>query len=103
MSADNWRKCPKCGEAAEKKVAAIEKKARDAYGKVPPEEYAAGIEAAKRVRGEGVSETLREDYEFYYEKPFMLTVSYACSCRECYFAWSMKQTFDTRINSAKER
>jgi len=99
MSADNWRECPKCSEKRRSAVEAV----KALYGKIPLSDYEVRMKDAHEVDAKAREETLREDYEFYYEEPFMLTVSYGCSCKDCGFSWSMNQKFDTRKNSAARR
>jgi len=43
--------------------------------------------------GNDVSDTLREDYEFFLEDG-ILDISYSCSCRECGFVFNYNKEID---------
>lgn len=61
MGADSWDICPRCLAEAEVEKEAMVTAAKEAYGKLPPEEY-----LALRTKAEApmdLEETLREDYE----------------------------------------
>ena len=89
MSADNWSKCPKCKEVAEKDKAKLIEKAAESYGKIEVEKYDDMVKKASGVVE--LEETLREDYEFYLEED-ILSIKYNCSCNKCRFSYSYVRT-----------
>ena len=98
VSADSWRVCPKCGKSGDGPRAKAEKAARDSYGKDTAEEYARLLDLARAMPYDEPEETMREDYEFYYEDgaPFILNVRYGCSCKACGFEFSIHTKHDIR-------
>ena len=48
MSADNWAVCPKCVEKAKESLIWMKENAKQAYGKVFPEDYELLLDAIKK-------------------------------------------------------
>lgn len=95
MSADNWATCPKC----EIKFRKVRQKALDevknAYGKVPLEEYEEMVSVAHVNLVEDMDSTFREDYEIgIVEMEF--EISYTGKCTECNFEYKFNFHKDLR-------
>ncbi len=92
MSADNWRKCPRCAKKLAKTRADKLAKAEAKYGKIPAAQYRSEIaEAEKPIKQE---ETLREDYEYWIDEEGYFQARYNCSCSRCDFEFSFKHAQD---------
>jgi hypothetical protein len=89
MSADNWRVCPKCEGNAKLARAKREQTVKDAYGKVPIEEYEKMMADLKKEKSY-LDETLREDYEILITKEGKFYVDYGASCTTCNFSFNFK-------------
>ncbi len=83
MSADNWRRCPKCLKAAEHKRDEVIKELRDAYGIVTAEEYRKLEKAARVDLVAKTGEHFREDYEIGTDESGQFYVSYSGHCEKC--------------------
>ena len=82
MSADNWDICPRCLKRAETRVAELERKMADVYGKITLPEYdklRLELEKAKGYSPEDFR-TFREDYEFFQPSPGVVQVIYSGHC-----------------------
>lgn len=95
MSADNWTVCPRCRLKPEVNHSAIKvelmQKAKEAYGKLPPEEY----EKLKRTAMDyddnpELPDNFREDYEQGVLEDGTYFVSYHGECHDCGFKFSYK-------------
>lgn len=76
MSATNYAICPKCIK--------IKKEEKVVYGDVTEKEYLASIKNHEKV----ISETLREDYEVYFDNDGNFIIYYGCSCEVCEFKFN---------------
>lgn len=83
MGADNWGTCPQCKVNADKASGVAVREAAAAYGKVPPEEYAAMVEAIKHPKP--IGETLSEYYEIHTKATGEFYIDYGCGCDVCGF------------------
>lgn len=81
MSADNWRECPYCVEAAKDAWGEEVAKVAEAYGKVSAEEFLAMREAID-AGPPPVPESFREDYGFWVDG-FVVKASYSGHCKDC--------------------
>jgi hypothetical protein len=95
MSADRWSDCPKCKWKADKERVAIEKEARNSYGKVPVEVF----ENLKR-KASGLcatSSTLREEWQIgITEGEFYIRYSASCGAPGCDFEY--RYTLDAPLD-----
>lgn len=82
MSANNWRKCPKCLRNADRRRAEAIAKAEKSYGQVPSETYRSRLEAANSI-GTDLRETLREDWEIGVNSEGEFHCGYRASCSKC--------------------
>ena len=71
------------------KLAAEKQQLKEAYGKIPVEEYLL-LKAAVETTPKNFEETLREDYEFYLSNGF-LKISYCCGCKVCGYQFTYKK------------
>jgi hypothetical protein len=91
MSADNWDRCPRCGDEARKKKVEEWRQADDeatlAYGKTDPEEWVKLRDRARKAADAAEEEnspcTFREDYEIYGADEGVIRVEYHGECQEC--------------------
>lgn len=84
MSADNWRKCPKCLKRADAEKLKKHEEAAKAYGQVNAEQWRHMIrEAEKPV---SLKDDFREDYEIGVTDCGEFYVRYSGSCTRC--GWS---------------
>lgn len=90
MSADNWKKCPKCADKLKVEIEHREKEIKEKYGKITLEKYEklkVELESRKaQLNPTFEQSTLREDYEIYSED-YELYMKYSCSCEECGFSY----------------
>lgn len=94
MSADNWQKCPACEHKQAKQREELEQlktRADKANDLATWKDAQAKIDALPRLK-----ETLREDYEFYFDSGFYfedieLHVDYSASCSVCGFSFSFNR------------
>lgn len=90
MSANNWRECPQCKAADDKRRNEAIATARESYGVVSAEQYLRDIaEAEKPTLAE---ETLREDYELWIDATGEFYVSYRGSCDKCGLDFKFKHS-----------
>lgn len=87
MSADNWTQCPKCLQAYTKQREESQERIRQAYGKLPPEDY--NVLILDTALAPPDDDTLREDYEIGIHKEEFF-VSYSGSCNVCGFSFGYK-------------
>lgn len=85
MSADNWAECPRCIHRAVKEKERKVQECKDAYGKVPAEEYLSMLKESEK--GINVGTLLREDYGFGMgdDGEFVARYSAACQSEICGF------------------
>ena len=89
MSADNWTKCPNCGDTHEKEIARRRAALNKSYGKVDAAEYLTKTRELEEFSKQEQEDTLREDYEQgIYEGKYY--VSYHGSCTACDFSFEYK-------------
>ena len=81
MSASNWAICPKCKHDEENRITELRKRAAEAYGTIPVEEFDA-LRAAAEIP-EPSKQTFREDYKIYGAETGEVTVSYSGHCEVC--------------------
>lgn len=93
MSADNWMTCPRCAKTLDQIMAEAYAK----YGHVPAEEYHAELKRAREA-AVNLKDTLREDYEFYWEDEGTIVASYSCLCVKCGFKHSFK--YESKIEGS---
>lgn len=95
MSADNWRQCPRCVKKARADNLVLQKKAAEAYGKVPAEEWQKmTAEANKPIE---LDETFREDYELGVCDDGEFYVSYSGYCKQCDFSHKFSKTEQLKV------
>lgn len=83
MSADSWRRCPRCLLRENEDKQAAEEKVVESYGKVPAEEYEElRAEAGKKVSYE---ENLSAYYELGITEAGEFYVNYSGQCQDCGF------------------
>jgi len=82
MSADNYRKCPKCNATELERQDKAKKAAEKKYGAVTPEEYMKLLDKAKP---QSLGETLRENYELGIVEDGRFFLHYRASCDRCDF------------------
>lgn len=87
MSADNWRRCPKCMRKEHNRQQAAAKKADELYGKVTPGEYQKLL-ASKEPRE--LDCNLREDYGIGIDSDGQFFAHYVASCQVCDFEFTYK-------------
>lgn len=90
MSADAWRRCPKCKIQDAKKVVEMYASAKASYGKASPEEYIQNLKSAQDFASESPEETLREDYEISIDEDGEFFCSYRGGCDRCGLAFNFK-------------
>ena len=91
MSADNWGKCPKCGDDENREYEKAEKELARAYGRVDSITYLTMAAELKAIPRE-YRESLREDYEIgIFDGEF--SVEYCGCCDECGFEYKFKYTY----------
>lgn len=90
MSADCWRRCPKClKEATDNRERAVQR-AQSQYGKIAEPAYRKLI--AKAESPVELEETLREDYCVRVDEDGEFSVDYSASCDRCGFEFQHKHT-----------
>ncbi|AMS02632.1 hypothetical protein BJD55_gp134 [Gordonia phage Yvonnetastic] len=106
MSADNWTTCENCFEEAEQAHQRFlqneDKRLRELYGKVAPEEYLRAVADSKQTELESqavvadaaVDNTFREDYEFYGASEGYVHISYCGRCTVCGYGLEFNDTRD---------
>jgi hypothetical protein len=97
MSADNWTVCPRCKANVTTNYIEAQEELSRAYGVVTLDKYRF-IE--KKVRDlfealDEMPEALREGYEIGVDEGGIFEVSYSCSCHNCDFEFSHKESVDT--------
>lgn len=93
MSADNWRRCPKCLKLAEKAREGAIAIAKSRYGAIPEAEYRKLIQNAESPLS--LDETLREDYCQGTEEDGTYSVEYYAGCKTCGFEFTYKHSQQT--------
>lgn len=89
MSADNWAQCPRCTAIRRVEQSSTEDRLREAYGRVPVEEFDQMREDADAEKCSAVHPSFREDYEFYGAEDGVLSIRYSGGCKVC----GLKHTF----------
>ncbi len=92
VSANNWTVCPKCKAEKAERLAKAKRELDGFYGMIPLAEYSKRQIAFEKFRDEPLEERMREDYELGVDSDGQFEVSYRCSCEECDFAFSFKET-----------
>lgn len=83
MSADNWAVCPRCRKREEARIADLQRRATEAYGQLPVDEFdALRAEAAKGIDLQKLC-TFREDYEIWGADDGTVRVNYSGECQAC--------------------
>jgi hypothetical protein len=80
MSANNWTECPRCRARVRQEIADRKRRAAEAYGTIPADEWKALDDAARLIPQP--TKTFREDWEIGVEGE-TLVVSYSGGCTEC--------------------
>ncbi len=102
MSANNYRECPCCRQARNRRAEVALKKAHGRYAAVPAQKYHELLERAHDIANESLGETLREDYQIL---PIIWSdavqgpsfyVSYRALCERC--GWSHRFTHEEKID-----
>lgn len=88
MSADRWSYCPKCTVPQPTKEDKL-REVRDLYGKVSQQEYEDALAKAQGFKVKEPTETLREDWDFYWDGN-KLVLNYGCTCERCGFSATWK-------------
>jgi predicted HNH restriction endonuclease len=88
MSADNWRKCPKCLKVAKESREKATQRAQAKYGKISESEYRKLI--AKAESPIELNETMRENYCQRIDEDGEFQSSYYCYCERCGFEFQHK-------------
>ena len=89
MSANNWRRCPKCELNQDKERQKALDEIGATYGKVPSGEWLKKCKEIQSKFGE-LEESMREDYELSTNDQGRFYVSYCCSCSVCKFKFHFK-------------
>lgn len=98
--AKNWKTCHNCADIRNKAISEALKELSEAYGKIPEKEY----QRRKSRLGHGkywepdedeehiniTYETLREDYEHYFENG-KFVINYSASCDRCGFNFKYEE------------
>lgn len=102
MSADRWTRCPRCIERDLKNKAEQQRKADEAYGKVPVKEfYRLRDEAAKPLSDE---ENFREDFWVgINDKEKTVEVDYRGHCQDCGFAVTLKHIKALKLHEPESK
>jgi len=95
MSADNWDICPKCNKKAVDEKEKLIAKAREAYGKLPPEEYETLLFESREPIS--IEKTLREDYSFDMEEDGSFSAVYSAHCSACGFKYKFNHSEQVKI------
>lgn len=96
MSADNWAICPKCKRDAKERTAQIKQAVKDAYGKLPADEY---LKLVKQLEVEPkLDDNFREDYEIGMQDNGEFYIRYSGECGDCGFSFSYRHT----VNALQE-
>ena len=90
MSADNWRICPKCLQDEREKLAKLQKKAAESYGKLSSDKWVILNQEAMADPEEKLEETLREDYWQGVNADGVYGACYSCYCTVCGWKWDYK-------------
>lgn len=90
MSADCWRKCPKCLRKAKDERHKAAETAQAKYGKISESEYRNLI--AKAQEPIVLPDTLREDYCQRIDEDGEYEVEYYARCASCLFEFQYKHT-----------
>jgi hypothetical protein len=88
MSADNWRKCPKCLKLAKDLREQAIQRAQSRYGKIAEPAYRKLITKAESPIE--LKETLRENYCQRIDEDGEFQSSYYCYCERCGFEFQHK-------------
>lgn len=83
MSADNYAVCPRCRDREQARLDELGRRAQEAYGKVPVDEFDELRREADQVLDLEKLSTFREDYEFYGAETGEVVATYGGSCSEC--------------------
>lgn len=105
MSADNWTTCPRCADAREDQLRALDIDIANAYGSVSVEEFDRMRRERDDLAAAAPEPTFREDYEFWGAADGVIHVSYSGECTRCHLAHSIEddQQFYERTTSTPER
>lgn len=90
MSVINWSNCPRCARLAGEEHEQQKIAADVSYSKVPRDEFLE-LQAVANLEPRIPSETLREDYEFWYIDAG-LRISYSGTCQDCGLEISFEHT-----------
>lgn len=98
MSATSYTYCPHCTKTHLEKFNQLEEQTREAYGKIPSDEY---IELAAKVKNgpEKIEKTVAEYYEAYMNEGVFRT-DYACKCDIC--GWKFEYRFEKTVYPLEE-
>lgn len=92
MGADNWKQCPNCDAKQSNNEIEAEKALADDYGKISADQYEKRRSALTDLKHTVLPDTLREDYEFYFDGDAMeLNIDYSCRCETCGFNFTHHQ------------
>jgi len=102
MSADRWSVCPNCHKENSAAISKMRNELKDKYDKLDLYHWLIEKKHFEKFKESfGDNETLRENWEIYFNEVGLLVIHYYCDCDVCGFHYSFKEEKDIMENQNK--